>query len=110
MRPHSAFSISLGPVPIGYYKLIHAKIKILAKVILQLGAFFKVGVIRKLSVFVMKDYLEAFDRNEASNTQEKERCLQGEPCGGNRSFRELCPEALHSRVICSPIHPLDKHY
>lgn len=35
-----------------------------AKVTLQLGAFFKVGVIRKLSMFVTKDDLEAFDKNE----------------------------------------------
>lgn len=89
--------------------MIYAKIKILAKVILQRGAFFKVGVIRKLSMFVMKDYLEAFDRNEALNAQEKERCLKGERFGGNRSFRDLCPETLHFRVTCPPIHPLDRH-
>lgn len=56
-------------------------------VTLQLGALFKVDAITRLSMFVMKDYLEASDRKELSNTQKKGRCPKGERSGGNRSFR-----------------------
>lgn len=74
-------------------------------VILQLRAFFKVGAITRLSMFVRKSYLEAFDRKELSNTQKKERCLKGEQSSGKRSYRELCSEKTHSKMTCPPVYP-----
>ena len=98
-----ALSISLGPVQIEHYKLIRTKIRTLTiNVTLQLGAFFKVGAITSLSMFVMKSYLEAFDRNELSDTQKKERCLKGERSGGERSFREPSVRKIHSRITYPP--------
>lgn len=74
-------------------------------VILQLGAFFKAGAITRLSMFVRKSYLEAFDRKELSNTQKKERCLKGELSSSKRSYRGLCSEKTHSKMSCPPVYP-----
>lgn len=57
----------------------------------------------------MKEYLEAFDRNELPNTQEKGRWFQGKRPGGSRSCRELCSDKHTFQGYMSthpPTHPI----
>lgn len=71
-------------------------------VTLQLGAFFKAGAITRLSVFVMKNYLEAYDRNEMSNTQKKGRCFREKHLVVREVSETSAPSRMHSTITCLP--------